>query len=70
MSESCSGHGEQADPMVAQESSASALVGVERERLAIYRFISQRSLETREQEVLLPLMNDIMNGKHLGGSDE
>ncbi len=30
MSESCSGHGEQADPMVAQESSASALVGVER----------------------------------------
>lgn len=40
------------------------------ERLAIYRYISQRSLETREQEVLLPLMSDIMNGKHLGGSDE
>ncbi len=40
------------------------------ERLAIYRYISQRSLETREQEVLLPLMNDIMNGKHLGGNDE
>lgn len=41
------------------------------ERLAIYHYISQRSLETREQEVLLPLMNDILNGKHLrGGSDE
>lgn len=40
------------------------------ERLAIYRYISQRSLETREQEVLLPLMNDILNGKHLGGNDE
>jgi hypothetical protein len=35
------------------------------ERLAIYRFISQRSLDTGEQTVLLPLMNDILHGKHL-----
>ncbi len=35
------------------------------ERMSIYRFISRRSLETREQKVLLPLMNDIMAGKHL-----
>jgi hypothetical protein len=40
------------------------------ERLAIYRYISQRSLQTKEQTVLLPLMNDIMAGKHLGGTDE
>ena len=35
------------------------------ERIAIFRYISRRSLETREQKVLLPLMNDIMAGKHL-----
>ena len=40
------------------------------ERLLIYRYISKRSLETGEQTVLLPLMNDILNGKHLGGIDE
>ena len=41
------------------------------ERLLIYRYISKRSLETGEQTVLLPLMNDILNGKHYeGGVDE
>ena len=40
------------------------------ERLLIYRYISKRSLETGEQTVLLPLMNDILNGKQLGGIDE
>ena len=40
------------------------------ERLLVYRYISKRSLETGEQTVLLPLMNDILNGKHLGGIDE
>ena len=41
------------------------------ERLLIYRYISKRSLDTGEQKVLLPLMNDILNGKHYeGGFDE
>ena len=41
------------------------------ERLLIYRYISKRSLDTGEQTVLLPLMNDILNGKHYeGGYDE
>jgi len=41
------------------------------ERLMIYHYISKRSLETGEQIVLLPLMNDILQGKHYeGGNDE
>ncbi len=40
------------------------------ERIAIFRYISRRSLETREQKVLLPLMYDIMAGKHLDATVE
>jgi len=41
------------------------------ERLLIYRYMSKRSLNTGEQTVLLPLMNDILNGKHYeGGNNE